>query len=231
MASPALSVIRQVSRDYAMDNDANSANWSVSQALQDEIINRFLIRYKLTSKPWTQDLPAATTGLTVGAGVNTIFATTITTIRHINALYLCASAGTTIRTSLALEHCEPAELDQWISDIGATGTIKRYSAIRIGDSTKAAGTVGAWMLHFYPTPTATTYLIARATLEATPLLNASDVPDLTDEEGYGIAVLAGAWMAIRCGREALAQDILSELPASMAALAQSLKTDKAGAVQ
>lgn len=228
MASANLSTIETLARDYCQDNDASTALYSITQAKMWEVINRYYVRYKLTSRPWTQDLPASTTGLTVTAGVNTIFATTITTIRHFHDLYLTASVGSLTRTSQALQRCEPYEVDLWLANYAspANALISRYSATRIGDSTKAAGMVGAWMLHFYPAPTVTAYLIARCTLEATALTVGTDVPDLTDEEGNGLAVLAGAWAAVRMGRPALAQSILSELPASMQAIAAGLSADK-----
>lgn len=226
MASPPLSTIRQVARDFAQDNSANTANYSVSATELDEVINRYYARYKLTSEPWVQDLPASVTGLTVTAGTNTVF-TSIATIRHFKDLYLSGSAGSTVRTSQALERLKPYELDIWAGTVTppSNAPIARYSAHRIGDSTKSAANVGAWLLHFDPIPIADTYIMSRCVLEAATLSAATDVPDLTDEEGYGIAVLAGAWMAIRLGRPALAQSALAELPGSMQAIAKGLSED------
>jgi hypothetical protein len=227
MASRNLTALIAVARRVSGDNDATVGNRAFDDAAVTEIINRYYARYKLTSDPWIQDLPAATTGLTVGAGLNTIFATTLTTIRHIDDLFLCATAGTTIRTSEALERCTPDGLDQWANNYtpSLNESIKRYSVQHIGDSTKAAGTVGAWMVRFDPIPTVTTYIVARCVLEATLLSAGTDVPDLSDEEGNGLGLLAGAFMALRIGRDWLVGPALNELPASLTAIAKSIRTD------
>jgi hypothetical protein len=216
MASPALSVIEQIARDYSGDDDSNSANWSVKEPEQLRIVNRFYLLHKRITDAWTQDLTPATSGLTVPAGTNTIY-TTMTTIANIEDMFLGNAVGTNVRTSEALERCENSELDEWTVDYTTQGVVARWFARRLGDMNKNAGSVGLWEVRVHPTPVAQTFLVARCVIEPIPLVAQTDVPDLTYEEGMGLAVMVGAWQAERVGNEHLVPSILAELPAQMQA--------------
>ena len=205
-----------MARDYSGDNDSNSANWAISEPQQLRAINRFYFLHKRLTDAWVQDLPAATSGLTVPAGTNTIY-TTLTNIANIEDIFIGQDLGTNVRASAALEKCEQSELDEWAIDYPTQAAIIRYALLRLGDMNKAAGSVGIWSVRVHPTPVAQTYLVSRCVIEPIALVLATDVPDLAADEGYGLAVMTGAWMAERVGNAHLVPTILAEIPPSMQA--------------
>lgn len=230
MPSPTLTTIEAVARTYSGDNDSTSANYSFAQATVWQIVNRFYIRHKLTVDNRPQLVTSTTSGLTLADTVMVVTTTPVNIRRFINLWYVTTAGATApgVGFTEPLERVSEDEILEWTNDVPYVDTItggiifpKRWSAVRVGTAT--ASSVGKWRVRIHPTPNITQYYLTEAEIEPTALAAGSDIPDLQDDEGYGLAALTGAFMALRMGRAWLVEPALAEVPQSMAALAESIR--------
>lgn len=231
MPAPTLTTLEQLARDYAQDNDANSSNYAFAQAAVWRIINRYYIQHKLAVDLRPQYLTATSSGLTFTDALKLVVTTPVNIRRIVNAWRATAvgDAAPIADAMEPLERCSEDELLEWTADypyqtLAAAGVLfpKRWSAVRVGTATAAS--VGKWRVRLHPVPNTTHYVLLQAEIEPTALASGSDIPDLLDDEGYGLAALTGAWMALRMGRDKLVDRALAEVPQSMQYLAQSMRT-------
>lgn len=228
MASLTVNTIESLARDYAQDNDATSANYSFIQATFWRIFNRFYIKHKATVEDRFQELASGTTGLSFTVGT-TSATTSVAYLRRIVSLY----SGTLASAQVGeLEHVSMSEYAAWtaINSAGDAGGPVRWAAYRLG--TASGANVGKWKVFVHPTGTLVTATFsALCEVEPTPITAGTDVPDLSDLEGYGLAAVCGAFMAQRMGRYALVQDALADVPDSMRALVANIARTQVGSAK
>lgn len=94
-----------------------------------------------------------------------------------------------------------------------TGVIAFFSAERIGATFALASVEGLWLFRWHPIPTAESYVSIMTLNEIGTMTSATDVPDLTDEEGYILARLVAADVATLMNQpKGLVQQILLGIP-------------------
>lgn len=227
MASPALSVLITVARDYAQDNDANTSNYAFDATSILRLFNRFYVKWKGMSEDRFQELPSATTGLSFAANI-TYKDMTPTNIRRIVSLYY-----PTIEYGIPveLERVSLEEYQQWATmsqGAGDPGGPVRWAAHRLSPGLATGVGAGKWRIFVHPVSSVAgpfTYS-ALCEVEPVPMTATTDIPDCSDQEGYGLAALVGAFMAQRNGRLQLVDSALADVPDSMQSLIAAVRANK-----
>lgn len=138
-----------------------------------------------------------------GGGVSSkSFKTSDTNYRKILALLPETSSSSTDLAS-PLERVELNELGDF--------STSSYYALSRQQLTSTAADNGKWTIYFGAAP-ATQFYSAWVIKEVTALSSGSDVPELSDHEGYMVARMAAAEAARLAGRTEMVDQILAPLP-------------------
>lgn len=184
-------------RLIAQDQAASASGGALTDAQYTSLINEKYIWLREEVTP--RSVYLSSTNMFGGAVSGQAVLTTPTNIKKLLALIPQASVGATVLGS-AYERVEPNELADYNT---SSSTFAAYR-----DTTQA----GKWSIQFGTSLTAQP-VAGFVTQEVTALSASSDVPDLSDHEGYIVARLA-AWEAARLsGRDdAFIASIFSTIP-------------------